>query len=98
MNPALRNYGADTNEQIYSPARAAELAEQAEKEPIPLGECTGRIVLEYTYIYPPGIPLTVPGERVSAGTAGMFRRYEESGLRIEGTKVPGMIESLTEKE
>lgn len=98
VNPALRNYGADTNEQIYSPARAAELAEQAEKEPIPLGECTGRIVLEYTYIYPPGIPLTVPGERVSGGTAGMFRRYEESGLRIEGTKVPGMIEALTEKE
>ena len=97
-NSCLQNYREDANEQIYPPSQAVEIAEKARGESIPLGDCTGRVALEYAYVYPPGIPLTVPGERVSAGTAGTFRRYEKAGLRIEGTGVPGMIEVLIERE
>ena len=63
-------------------------------EYIPLAECAGRVVLEYAYAYPPGIPLTVPGERASEETAELLRQYESAGLRIEGTEIQGKIEVL----
>lgn len=63
-------------------------------EYIPLTECGGRVVLEYAYVYPPGIPLTVPGERVSAGTADRLKRYRETGFCVEGTQRKGQIEVL----
>ena len=66
------------------------------RERIPFEECGGRVALEYAYIYPPGIPLIVPGEKVSAETAGLLRRYGYAGLRIEGTKRNGEIEVLTD--
>ena len=81
------------NEQAYTPGQAAALEN---RECIPIEECGGRVALEYAYIYPPGIPLIVPGERVSAETAERLRRYMDSGLHIEGTKKSGMIEVLTD--
>ena len=53
------------------------------------------MALEYAYIYPPGIPLTVPGERISEGTADQLQKYEAAGLQIEGTELRGEIEVLT---
>ena len=87
----------EMNEQVYPPFQAEAAAEKAGEERIPLVDSTGRIALEYAYLYPPGIPLTVPGERISAETARMFRQYERSGLRIEGTKRTGMIGVLPER-
>lgn len=81
------------NEQVCTPGQAADLKN---RECIPIGECGGRVALEYAYIYPPGIPLTVPGERVSGGTAERLRRYMDSGLHIEGTKKSGVIEVLAD--
>lgn len=80
------------NEQVFSPYRA----EQFEGEGVPFAKCAGRIVLEYAYVYPPGIPLTVPGERVSADTAAQLQRYESTGFRIEGTQERGKIQALAE--
>lgn len=64
-------------------------------EYVSLSGCAGRVALEYTYIYPPGIPLTVPGERISEGTADQLQKYEAAGLQIEGTELRGEIEVLT---
>lgn len=97
------------NEQVYTPAQAERLREEGrtsggtktfrgaigeKTEYIPLTECAGRVVLEYAYIYPPGIPLTVPGEKVSAGTAERLKQYEAAGFRVEGTELQGKIEVL----
>ena len=82
---------APENEQIYTPAQAEEL-ENAEY--ISLSECAGRVVLEYAYIYPPGIPLTVPGEKVSAETAKQLKQYEAAGFRVEGTELRGKVRAL----
>ncbi len=82
---------APENEQIYTPAQA-EALENAEY--IPLSECAGRVVLEYAYIYPPGIPLTVPGEKVSAETAEQLKKYEAAGFRVEGTELRGKVKAL----
>lgn len=84
---------AGKNEQVCTPGQAMHLEN---RERIPFEECGGRVALEYAYIYPPGIPLIVPGEKVSAETAGLLRRYGYAGLRIEGTKRNGEIEVLTD--
>ena len=79
------------NEQIYTPAQAEALENT---EYIPLSECAGRVVLEYAYLYPPGIPLTVPGEKVSAETAEHLKQYEAAGFCVEGTELRGKVRAL----
>lgn len=86
----------EKNEQIYTPAQAERIREEAEaSEVVSLSECEGRVALEYAYIYPPGIPLTVPGERISPRTAEKLKQYENAGLRVEGTELRGKIEVLS---
>ena len=50
--------------------------------------------MEYAYLYPPGIPLIVPGERVSQEAADMLQWYYEMGFSIEGLKRDSYIEVL----
>ena len=57
-------------------------------------QAEGKIAAEYVYLYPPGIPLIVPGERISEKIAEEMSEYEKMGFRIEGTKVKGKIEVL----
>ena len=49
--------------------------------------CGGKVAAEYAYIYPPGIPLIVPGERISEKIAEEMSEYEKMGFRIEGDKI-----------
>ena len=57
-------------------------------------ECAGGVALEYAYVYPPGIPLIVPGERISSDTAKLLAGYEAQGFQIEGTQKHGRIEVI----
>ncbi len=57
-------------------------------------DSAGKVSLEYAYVYPPGIPLVVPGERISPKTAATLQKYVESGFDIEGTYTKGKIEVL----
>ena len=50
----------------------------AESERCPLDECIGRTSGEFAYLYPPGIPLLAPGERV---TREIIRQLQEAGTR-----------------
>ena len=45
----------------------------------------GRVSAEYAYVYPPGIPLIVPGEIISHETVESILHYERCGFKIEGT-------------
>ena len=54
----------------------------------------GAIAAEYAYVYPPGIPLAVPGERISGKTVESLTQYERLGFNIEGTQIRGKIEVL----
>ena len=47
-------------------------------------EGVGCISLEYTYIYPPGIPIIVPGEKISEEAVRLLRKYKSMGFSIEG--------------
>lgn len=47
-------------------------------------ESVGEIAMEYAYLYPPGIPVIVPGERVSEEAVQYLTWYFENGFSIEG--------------
>ena len=49
-----------------------------------MDESAGKICAEYIYLYPPGIPLTVPGEVLSEELLDAFYTYKELGLKLKG--------------
>ena len=52
----------------------------------------GHISLEYGYLYPPGSPLIVPGERISEETVEILQWYQEHDFSIEGLQSEDGIE------
>ena len=59
-------------------------AMDAESERCALEECIGRTSVEFAYLYPPGIPLIVPGEQISGHFVKNVRRYLEQGFEVQG--------------
>ena len=60
-------------------------ADNAKKITMTLKEAAGRISGEMVFVYPPGIPLLVPGERISQEVLNQLLHKKESGLKVEGT-------------
>lgn len=84
-------------QRVYTSAEAENLSEEKSNVEILLPkECQERISLEYAYVYPPGIPLIVPGERISKKVVELLQLYEKSGFDIEGLKQSGRIRVLKE--
>ena len=54
-------------------------------------DAVGKISTEYAYVYPPGIPLIVPGEKITQEAADMLYLYRELGFSVEGIKVENYI-------
>ncbi len=54
------------------------------KEVILLTDSEDRIAAEYIYLYPPGIPLLVPGERVRQELLARLAGYLDKGLSLQG--------------
>lgn len=52
----------------------------------------GRISKEYAYLYPPGIPLIVPGEVISRELILKLQEYKSAGLAVRGMKNRDSIE------
>lgn len=51
-----------------------------------LDQCTGKICAEYIFLYPPGIPMIVPGEKISDGLIQVLETCRKMGLQVQGTK------------
>ncbi|MGG1660015.1 aminotransferase class I/II-fold pyridoxal phosphate-dependent enzyme [Brevibacillus sp. NRS-1366] len=56
----------------------------APTEVIPFEESVGRIIAEFVMIYPPGIPIFIPGEVISEKNLAYTRRNIEAGLPVQG--------------
>ncbi|MCM1541559.1 MAG: aminotransferase class I/II-fold pyridoxal phosphate-dependent enzyme [Blautia sp.] len=54
------------------------------KRYIELQDSVGHCVGEFVNLYPPGIPLLVPGERITAQLLENIRRYLKKGLNVQG--------------
>ena len=64
-------------------------AYMAEEESVPLREAKGRIVSEFVNLYPPGIPLLVPGEKVDEKIIPMIEAYLDNGYAVQGIERDG---------
>lgn len=51
---------------------------------LPLGKAAGRISAEFVNLYPPGIPLLVPGEEISEEMTGNIQECISRGLCVQG--------------
>ena len=59
-------------------------AQDSAQERILFAEAAGRVSGEYLYLYPPGIPLITPGERISDDLPVRVRDLMEAGYAVEG--------------
>lgn len=59
-------------------------AMESESEIRKLEESVGRISAEFGYLYPPGIPLIVPGEQITGQFIRNMRIYMDKGLYLQG--------------
>lgn len=80
------------NVQIYSSGEINKLRNKRKR--ISLDACAGYVSTEYAYIYPPGIPLIVPGEQISEKIMDQIAEYQEAGFDIRGIRETGRIEVL----
>lgn len=68
-------------EQVLTPRAAFFAADEA----VPLSAATGRVSAEAITPYPPGIPLVMPGERLSADAVRLLRALATAGTPISAS-------------
>ncbi len=70
---------------VMPPAEAVSLRGRGQGAFLPLEQAIGKVSLEYVWAYPPGIPLLVPGERVSAELLRAVERLRFAGISVRST-------------
>ena len=78
------------NPVICTSAKAA-LCGAKETTYLPVEKSEGMLSLEYAYLYPPGCPMIVPGERISRECIKRLAGYQKLGFKIEGLEKEGSI-------
>lgn len=82
-------------ELIYTSAEMCHMmkkgAKSRHKNVLPWVESAGYISTEYAYLYPPGIPILVPGEQISTEAVKLLKMYESQGFQVEGLENQGEI-------
>ena len=56
----------------------------APHETLPLEDSVGRIAKDIVTVYPPGVPLLVPGEEITAPVIDTLCRFRDSGATMDG--------------
>lgn len=56
----------------------------ARSERVPLFASAGRVAAEFVMVYPPGIPILMPGERISEANLAYIAEHIEAGLPVQG--------------
>ncbi|ASS90959.1 aminotransferase class I/II-fold pyridoxal phosphate-dependent enzyme [Aeribacillus pallidus] len=60
----------------------------AETELVPFEQSVGRIIAEFVMVYPPGIPIFIPGEIITKENLHYIRKNLDAGLPVQGTEDP----------
>ena len=76
---------------LIEPALTITEAFYAEKIAVPWEEAAGRISAEYIYLYPPGIPLLVPGETITEAFICKADTLAQCGFELQGQRKKGEI-------
>ncbi len=56
----------------------------AETESVLLQKSVGRIAAEFVMVYPPGIPILLPGERITERNIDYIEKHKAAGLPVQG--------------
>lgn len=56
----------------------------AETEIVSFEESAGRIIAEFVMVYPPGIPIFIPGEIITEENLTYIQKNQEAGLPVQG--------------
>jgi len=86
---------ADTNADVLLPeipllALTPRDAFYAETEMVPFEESIGRIIAEFVMVYPPGIPIFIPGEIITEENVLYTKKNIEAGLPVQGAEDPNL--------
>ncbi len=73
---------SDLPESVYCVKDALLLENEIVKE----NEAIGRVSAEYAWAYPPGVPVLVPGERISEDTLKAWKALERAGVNTIKTR------------
>ena len=65
-------------------------AYHAATETVPFAAAAGRVAAEQIMFYPPGIPLIVPGDRITQGQLDYIREQQAIGLNVVGPADTGL--------
>ena len=88
---ALKEIDDSLGEAVYAPSAQAAVLQTVPERVLPIAEAlhlspaplaAGEISRVYAWVYPPGVPLLVPGERVTAELLDLIRHLEQSGLKV----------------
>jgi arginine decarboxylase len=71
--PTIPNLAVSPRDAFYS-----------ETESVPLEESVGRIIAEFVMVYPPGIPIFLPGEEITLENLVYIKKNIEAGLPVQG--------------
>ncbi|MBD1380909.1 aminotransferase class I/II-fold pyridoxal phosphate-dependent enzyme [Metabacillus arenae] len=60
----------------------------ANTEVVPFDQSAGRIIAEFIMVYPPGIPIFIPGEIITEENLSYIKKNLEVGLPVQGPEDP----------
>lgn len=60
-------------------------------EEVPLSKTVGRVIGDFINLYPPGVPLLVPGEVMNASILGKIQDSMRMGLNVQGVSAEGKV-------
>lgn len=69
----------------------AACAFHKDREEVSLAESEGRIAADFVNLYPPGIPILVPGEVVSRAVLVQLDEHLRAGLQVQGVTPEGKV-------
>lgn len=92
-------FGVCPQTELYPPlpekAMGAFCADGREKEFADIDNSQGKICGEYVWAYPPGVPVLVPGERISCEAEEVLKNYARGGVELKSAR-QGKIAVLAE--
>ena len=82
----IRNLSGTSDNKGETEVLSIAQATACEHTTMDLERSIGEISGEYIYLYPPGIPLVVPGERITEELLCQIWEVRQTGLEIQGMR------------
>ena len=70
----------------------------SKKEEVEFSSSSGRIATEYVYLYPPGVPVIVPGQMIEKVVIDYLLDCKAKGLQVQGQEDDELINIVVIKE